>query len=257
MCRSCPAFSRPWTGWLSWSPSPTSYRCHSCQSTFSGAHVLQHFSIFQHPSFSACLSEGDMSWPVIHTVLFRRGGEAVCVCVWEWGGFNFISGTSSSWEVQRAFSLSPAMERHVPLCHSGVARSRSTLDRSLPAFLLFWSGKRTRDSNLHFNYIAQVIRCYLALVIECAVRQPSTAVKQPPESHGLTVCVQVCVCVHSSYLCLPMRVCVRERERVCEGTADRPKDRHGSGSISVTRVFGRRVQCLTSACHCPDCYHYI
>lgn len=68
-----------------------------------------------------------------------------------------------------------------------------------------------RDSNLHFNYIARVIRCYLALVIECALRQPSTTAKQPPESHSLSVCARVCEFYLSVFVfvCLCVCVCVR------------------------------------------------
>lgn len=53
----------------------------------------------------------------------------------------------------RLLSVSSS-RKALQLCHSGVACSRSTLYLSLPAFLLFWSGKHMRDSNLHFNYIA-------------------------------------------------------------------------------------------------------
>lgn len=49
-----------------------------------------------------------------------------------------------------------------------------------------------RDSNLHFNYIAEVIRCYLALVIECALRQPSATAMIPPESNSLGMYVHMC-----------------------------------------------------------------
>lgn len=165
------------------------------------------------------------------------------------------------------------MERHVHLCHSGVARSRSTLYHSLPAFLLFWSGKHMRDSNLHFNYIAQVIRCYLALVIECALRQPSTTVKQPLENHSLSVCacvwvqsfcVCLCVFVYSSVcVCMCVCACVCERESARAGGTERPTGRQRDRLwelalfIGITHVFAGRVQYLTSVCHCTDSYHYV
>lgn len=111
---------------------------------------------------------------------------------------------------------------------------------SLPAFLLFWSGKHMRDSNLHFNYIAQVIRCYLALVIECALRQPSTTVKQPRESHRLSVCARVRACVSSIYPCLSLRVCVSACVWVCVKESrrerwrnSRPTERHTLGTVSI------------------------
>lgn len=253
MSRSCHAFLCPWTV----SPLLTSQRCHSCQSTLSDAHVFQHFPISQYPGFHLTLYEGNMSWPVIHSsrVQFRRE-------VGRKGGFNFLSGkTILQRRIVRFLST-----MHVQLCHSGVARSRSTLYLSLPAFLLFWSGKHMRDSNLHFNYIAQVIRCYLALVIECALRQPSATVKQPLESHSLSVCacvwvlsicVCLCVCVCVS-LCACVCVCVwkRDSESWRNGETNRPTERLAL-FISITHVFANRVQYLTSVCHCADSYHYI
>lgn len=126
-----------------------------------------------------------------------------------------------------------------------------------------------RDSNLHFNYIAQVIRCYLALVIECALRQPSATVKQPLESHSLSVrecvCVCVSVCASPVYVCLRVfvyrRVCEKETEEAgeTERPADRRRDRLREAAlfISITHVFASRVQYLTSVCHCRDSYHFI
>lgn len=141
------------------------------------------------------------------------------------------------------------------------------LYHSLPAFLLFWSGKHMRDSNLNFNYIAQVIRCYLALLIECALRQPSATVKQPLESQSLSVCAcvwvpSICVCL---CVCVRLRVCVCacKRDRVSWRNRERPTDRQrdrvweGALFISITDVFASRVQYLTSVCHCGDSYHYI
>lgn len=124
-----------------------------------------------------------------------------------------------------------------------------------------------RDSNLHFNYIAQVIRCYLALVIECALRQPSTTVKQPLESHSLSACACVCEFCLSVFvfvcLCILLCVCVCKRDgeswRNRERQTDRPRDRLWERAlfISITHVFASRVQYLTSVCHCTDSYHYI
>ncbi|TNN51640.1 hypothetical protein EYF80_038156 [Liparis tanakae] len=80
-----------------------------------------------------------------------------------------------------------------------------------------------RDSNLHFNYVAQVIRCYLAPVIGCALRQPGTTVKQPRESHSLSV--PVCVGTGSGGIKAP--VLSREPggwEKPANGKLNRPGD---------------------------------
>lgn len=133
------------------------------------------------------------------------------------GGCRAFSASSlmSSWEGLWGFSPAPAVERRAQLHYSRVACMLTfTFHHSLSAFLLFWSGKHMRDSNLHFNYIAEVIRCYLALVIECALRQPSTTEKLPLESHSLSVCscvwVQpICVCLCTFvYCCVYVCGCV-------------------------------------------------
>lgn len=187
-------------------------RCHRCQSTLCDAHVLQHFSIFQHAGFCLCLSEGDMSRPVIHSVLLRE----VKIHFSKW----HIVLLSVSGSGKACTALLPQWSSSCSIrCHS------------LPAFLLFWSGKHMRDSNLHFNYIAQVIRCYLALVIECALRQPCATAKHPLESHSLCVCM----CVSSSYLCLSLRVCVC----ICVKESwrnSRPTERQTLGTSSISNT---------------------